>query len=470
MISVTKKGNSEFLEFLDAIKKDQFKNDILSLYKLLKETVDIYSDTKSQLSYINASFENYVMYYDKKEKCIAACPILKIQYKESPKMLISLGRILNLKKMSMLIEKLANHVNIFEEFYEEFKKVLISKIISKQKSYMDLMLNYKDVDVEILNASEKIMIASEKIPSDKILNTGFLYSPEDVIKLNFLNLNFNAPSYITYVLNYFILDQRISYLNQYFVKLLTNYFVINDKFKKVDHHIINVLNSNIETIVTYYYQSQELKKLFNILGGDVTAAKIIMKYVPLKNIKKELPILLSMFNISKKNKFDILLEYMSERHLANDRFFVINELFENNIYAEFLKEYKIDVQMSYIVNLNSNILMDFVNIMDKAKSIYIVVDSMDFFGTSYYDNDKNIQYLQNNLDNKKMKFVYYHNNLKAQEVAKFDFVKQYIHSDMPVNSFSKIKKLYKNIINNSISGITYDKIKNGYEAKFLNLY
>lgn len=314
------------------------------------------------------------------------------------------------------------------------------------------------------------MIAVEKIPSDKILNTGFLYSPEDVIKLDFLNLNFNAPSYITYVLNHFILNQRISYLNQYFVKLLTNYFVINDKFKKFDHHIINVLNTNIETIVIYYYQSQELKKLFNILGGDTTAAKIIIKNLPLKNIKKELPMVLSMFNISAKDKFNILLGYMDEKYLANDHFFVINELFENNIYAEFLKEYKIDVQMSYIVNLDSNMLVNFVNIMDKAKSIYIIVDSMDFFGTSYYDNAKNIQYLQNNLDNKKMKFVYYHNNRKAQGIAKFDFVKQYIHSDMPVNSFSKIKKLYDNIINNSISGIEYDKIKNSYEEKLLNLY
>ena len=174
--------------------------------------------------------------------------------------------------------------------------------------------------------------------------------------------------------------------------------------------------------------------------------------------------------ISTKDKFDILLEYMSERHLSNERFFVINELFENNIYAEFLKEYQIDVQISYILNLHSNLLMDFVNIMNKANSIYIVTESMDFFGTSYYDNIKNIQYLQNNLDNKKMKFVYYHNNLKKQEVVKSDFVKQYIHSDIPVNSFYKMKKLYKNIIKNSISGIAYDKIKNGYEAKFLNLY
>ena len=67
MISVTNKGNSEFLEFLNAIKKDQFKNDILSLYELLKDALEIYSDTDRQLSYINASFENYVMYYDTKE-------------------------------------------------------------------------------------------------------------------------------------------------------------------------------------------------------------------------------------------------------------------------------------------------------------------------------------------------------------------------------------------------------------------
>lgn len=469
MISVTNKGNKSFSDFLNAIKNDDFKNDVISLYELIKDAMARYASDKDmyrRLSLINGSFENQVIYYDEENHCLTSCPLQAIRYKENPKMIVSLGRIIKLQKFSMLIEKIANNQNCCDEFYDEFKKTLIQKIILKQKIYMDLVINHKDV--EIINASEKIINSNDKNLSDKILNTGFLYSPEDIIQINFLSLNCYADSYINYVISYFADKTRIAHLNPYFVKQIISYYLLDNKFEKVHNSIINTFNNILKKIVEYYYKNQKLKQLFNIFGGNVPAGEIIINNIDYTDIKTELPIVLSAVDINPKDKLKIVLDYIKEAPISVDRFLIINELLKDNIYSELLANYKIEVSISNILTMPSNKLLDFKNMINKTSSVYITAGSNGFCVNVYYDNIKNIQYLQDNINNVKIKFVYYYDDFKSKKAEQVKFVQYYIYNNMPMNEFSKLKKLHDHVINKSISGIDYDQIK--YSSNLLELY